>query len=338
MHPYICIRFIILLAFCQVLFPALLRYTFLVENKTKKLPKIIAVVGPTSSGKSDLAVDIALQFNGEIISADSRQVYRGLDIATGKITREETRGIPHHLLDIADPQERYTVSHFKRDAENAIDDILSRSKIPVICGGTMQYVNAVVQNMITPKIPPNEILRRELSQRTPDELFEELKKLDPKRAESIDSKNPRRLVRAIEIAKTLGAVPDFPDVPKKYDVLEIGISTDKEVLRNRISKRTEKRIKDGMVEEARTLHNNGLSYERMKELGLEYKYLAQYLEGKITEEKMTEEINFKDRQYARRQMTWLKRDKKIHWFPLTEKQCIFETISKHLEMPFRAVS
>lgn len=303
-----------------------------------KLPKIITVIGPTSSGKSDLAVDIALQFNGEVISADSRQVYRGLDIATGKITREEMRGIPHHLLDVADPEVRYTVSHFKRDAEKAIDDILSRGKLPVICGGTMQYVNAVVQNMITPEIPPNETLRRELSQRTPDELFEELKKLDPKRAKSIDPQNPRRLVRAIEIARTLGAVPDLPDVPKKYDVLLIGISTDKDVLRERMTKRTEKRIKDGMIEEARKLHENGLSYERMNELGLEYKYLAQYLEGKITEEKMTEEINFKDRQYARRQMTWLKRDKKIHWFPLTEKQRIFETIGKHLEMSFRAVS
>ena len=287
------------------------------------LPKILAVLGPTSSGKSDLAVLLALKFDGEIISADSRQVYRGLDIATGKITKEEMRGIPHHLLDVTDPKERYTVSHFKRDAERAIDDILSRKKLPIICGGTMQYVNAVTENFITPETLPDEKLRQELAKKTNEELFAELSKLDPHRAENIDPHNPRRLVRAIEIARAQGTVPQIPDVPKRYETLKISIATDKEILRARIPERTEKRLKIGMIPEGQKLHAEELSFSRMKELGLEYKYLAEFLEGKISEEKMKEEICFKDWQYAKRQMTWLKRDKEIHWFPLSDtKQAI----------------
>ena len=289
----------------------------------QKLPKIIAVLGPTSSGKSDLAILLAQKYNGEIISVDSRQAYRGLDIATGKVTKEEMAGIPHHLLDIADPKEQYTVSHFKRDAEKAIDDILSRGKLPIICGGTAQYADAVTENFITPEIPPDEELRSELEKKSTEALFSELQKLDPKRAETIDRNNRRRLVRAIEIAKTLGSVPQIPDVPKKYDVLKIAISTDKEILRDRIKARVEKRMQQGMIEEAKKLHANGITFKRMKDLGLEYRYLADFLEGKISEETLKKEIFFKDSQYAKRQMTWLKRDQKIHWFDLAQKEEIF---------------
>ncbi|MCX6736086.1 MAG: tRNA (adenosine(37)-N6)-dimethylallyltransferase MiaA [Candidatus Parcubacteria bacterium] len=294
----------------------------------EKLPKIIAILGPTSSGKSDLAVLLAQRYNGEIISADSRQVYRGLDIATGKVTKEEMGGIPHHLLDIADPKEQYTVSHFKRDAEKIIDDILSKGKLPIICGGTAQYADAVTENFITPEIPPDNELRNELEKKSTEALFFELQKLDPNRSETIDRNNRRRLVRAIEIAKALGSVPQIPDVPKRYDVLKIAISTDKETLRNRIKNRVEKRMQQGMVEEAKKLHEDGLTFERMKDLGLEYRYLADFLEGKISEEKLKEEIFFKDYQYAKRQMTWLKRDQKIHWFDLAQKEEIL-TLAKN---------
>jgi len=296
------------------------------------LPKIIAVLGPTASGKSDLAVDIALRFNGEVISADSRQVYRGLDVATGKITKEEMRGIPHHLLDVSDPAEQYTVSHFKRDAERAIDDILARGKLPILCGGTGLYVKAVVDNFVPPEIGPDEALRAELSKKTTDELFSELQKLDPVRAENIDPKNPRRLVRAIEIARSLGSVPKVSDRPKKYDTFQIAIFTEKDVLRDRIAKRVEKRFDLGMTEEARNLHNAGLPYERMNELGLEYKYLALFLKGEITEEKMKEEIFFKDWQYAKRQLTWLNADKRIHWFTLGQTSEIFKNITEFLRV------
>jgi tRNA dimethylallyltransferase len=290
----------------------------------KPLPRIIAVLGPTSSGKSDLAVLLALAGNGEVVSADSRQVYRGLDIATGKITKEEMRGIPHHLLSVADPRERYTVSHFKRDAEFAINDILSRGKLPIICGGTMQYANAVTENYITPETKPDEKLRKELTAKTNEELFAELSRLDPRRAEKIDRHNPRRLVRAVEIVRALGSVPPVPDVPKKYNALKIAIATDKETLRARIRERVEKRLNQGMVEEARKLSADGLSFERMKELGLEYRFLAEFLTGKISEKKMKEEIFFKDWQYAKRQMTWLSRDADIQWFTFSDMEKIIK--------------
>jgi tRNA dimethylallyltransferase len=301
-------------------------------NKDKtELPKILAVLGPTSSGKSDLAVLLALEFNGEIISADSRQVYRGLDIATGKITKEEMCDIPHHLLDIADPKERYTVSHFKRDAEKIIDDILTRGKLPIICGGTMQYINAVTENFITPEVLPDKKLREELIKKSNEELFAELKELDARRAEKIDQNNPRRLVRAIEIVRSQGSVPEIPDIPKKYDTLKIGIATDKEILRTRIRERVKKRLNLGMIEEAKKLHATGLSFERMKELGLEYRYLAEFLEGKISEEKLKEEIHFKDWQYAKRQMTWMKRDANIQWFPIFEAEAILSAVKVFLK-------
>lgn len=294
------------------------------------LPKIVCVLGPTASGKSDMAVEIALRFGGEVISADSRQVYRGLDIATGKITKEEMRGVPHHLLDVADPKDQYSVSHFKRDAEKAIDDILSRGKLPILCGGTYQYIQAVADNFITPEIPPDASLRDELSKRTTDELLLELQTLDPARAKKIDPKNPRRLVRAIEIARTLGAVPEVPDAPKKYDALKIAIQTDKETLRERIVARVKKRFALGMAEEAEKLHQNGLPYERMNDLGLEYRYLAKFLQGKISREKLEEEVAFKDWQYAKRQLTWLRSDKAIEWFSLSETDKLFERIKDFL--------
>jgi tRNA dimethylallyltransferase len=295
------------------------------------LPKILAVLGPTSSGKSDLAVLLALKFDGEIVSADSRQVYRGLDIATGKITGEEMHGVPHHLLDVSDPKEQYSVSYFKRDAEKVIDDILARKKLPIICGGTMQYINAITENYITPETLPDEKLRNELVKKSNEELFAELKKLDPRRAEKIDRNNPRRLIRAIEIVRSQGTVPEIPALPKKYDTLKIGIITDKKILRARIQERVEKRLKLGMIEEAKKLHALGLSFERMRELGLEYRYLADYLEEKISEEKLKEEICFKDWQYAKRQMTWMKRDADIQWLPLEKTNVIISLAENFLK-------
>jgi tRNA dimethylallyltransferase len=301
-------------------------------NKEKyDLPKIIAVLGPTSSGKSDLAVLLALKFGGEVISADSRQVYRGLDIATGKITKEEMNGVPHHLLDVANMKERYTVSHFKREAETAIDDILLRGKLPILSGGTMQYVNAVTENFLTPETPPDNDLRSELEKMSTRDLFEKLKHLDPRRAENIDEDNPRRLIRAIEICRSLGFVPDFLQSQKKYNTLKIGISIDRDVLRSHISERLEKRMRIGMVDEAKKLHENGLSFERMKEFGLEYRYLAEHLEGKISEEEMKDKIFFKNWQYSKRQMTWMKRDETIRWFSDSEFDAICSEVEKFIK-------
>lgn len=293
-------------------------------------PKLLIILGPTASGKSDLAVQLAEKFNGEVVSADSRQVYKGLDIGTGKITREEMRGIPHHLLDVVSPYEQYSVSEYKREAEKVIDEILSRRKLPILCGGTGLYIDAVADNILTPETPPNDTLRRELSTKTPTELFSQLQKLDSKRAESIDPKNPRRLIRAIEIASVFGAVPEIPPLPKKYETLKIGLQSDKETLRTRIAARLKGRMEQGMIEESERLHKAGLSFERMDELGLEYRYLAKLLQGKITRENMEKELAVKIEQYAKRQMTWFKRDKHIQWFSLSEKQKVISIVDKFI--------
>lgn len=277
-----------------------------------KLQKIIVIVGPTASGKSDLAVKIAKERNGEIISADSRQVYKGLNIGSGKITKREMRGVPHFLLDVANPKKVFTVADFKRLGQKSINDILSRGKTPVIVGGTGFYIDALVFDMDIPEVPPNKILREKLEKKSLEQLFKELQKLDPERAEEIDSKNKVRLVRAIEIAKAIGKTPKIKKL-NKYDAEWIGIDWPDEVLKERIHTRLLKRIKSGMVKEAENLHTNGLSYKRMESLGLEYRYMARFLKKEITREQMISELETKIWQYAKRQRMWFKRNKDVKW-------------------------
>ncbi len=274
--------------------------------KTITKPKIIVVLGPTASGKSALAVKLAKKFNGEIISADSRQVYKGLDIGAGKITRREMQGVPHHLLDVASPKKVFTVQDFKNLGEKAIEEILAKGKVPIICGGTGFYIQALVENQALPDVPPNKKLRAELGGKTPEELFEILKKLDARRAESIDRKNPRRLIRAIEIAEALGKVPEIKTEPK-YNVSYFNTDMPDEILKKRIHNRLLGRMKQGMVAEAKNLHADGLSWKRMEALGLEYKYLAYYLQKKMTKEAMLEKLEMEIWHYAKRQRTWFKK-------------------------------
>ncbi len=293
-------------------------------------PKIIAVVGPTASGKSALAVEIAKKFNGEVISADSRQVYVGLNIGTGKITKKEMSGVPHHLLDIANPRVRFTVSTYKDLADKAISEILARGKLPIICGGTGFYIEAVVKNVLLPDVPVNPKLRKQLSTKTALQLFEMLKKLDPGRAVAIGEHNKVRLIRALEIAKVIGKIPPIKSEPK-YDVLSIGIKIDKKKLKEKIYKRLLSRIKQGMIKEAQKLHDAGLSWKRMRELGLEYRALARHLSGEISKPQMIEELNREIYQYSKRQIQWFKRDQNIQWFPLEKTQQINTTIKKFLK-------
>ena len=303
----------------------------MLDCRRMKNIKIIAIVGPTASGKSDLAVKIALKYNGEIISADSRQVYRGLNIGTGKITKREMCGVPHHLLDVANPKKRFTVSDFKTLADKAIAEIISRGKLPIICGGTGFYIDMLTSGSVLPDVSPNKKLREKLGKKSAAELFEILKKLDPKRAENIDKNNSVRLIRAIEIAQALGAVPPLvTDAENKYQTLFIGIKIDKEKLKVKILKRLNSRLEQGMVEEAMKLHANGLSWRRMHELGLEYRYLAQLLQGKISKLEFIEKLNTEIWHYARRQIQWFKRNQKIRWFTLTEKAKINVAIKKFL--------
>lgn len=280
-----------------------------------KKEKVIVVVGPTASGKSAYAVKLAKKIGGEVISADSRQVYKGLDIGTGKITNTEMQGVPHHLLDIVSPKKVFTAQQFVELGRIAIEDILARGKTPIICGGTGFYIDALLGRMPLPNVPPNPKLRAQLEKKTAPQLFNMLQKLDPRRAEKIDAQNPVRLVRAIEIAKKLGTVP----VPKPqllpYAVEWIGLNPSDEVLRQKIARRLVERMSSGMVTEAKKLHAKGLSWRRMHALGLEYRYLALFLQKKMTKEVMVAELEKRIWDYARRQRMYWKRNKDIVWLP-----------------------
>ena len=281
---------------------------------------LLVILGPTSSGKSSLGVTLAQKFNGEIISADSVQVYRGLDIGSGKITEEEMHGIRHHLLDVADPNDYFSVVDFKEHVKKAIHSIIERDKLPILVGGTGQYIQAIVDNFVPPQVPPNQKLRDELATKSAKELFEELHKLDPDRALTVEKDNPRRLIRAIEIATALGKVPkidtQFPSNYTKstYNVLQIGLEWPKEKLREYIKSRVAHRIDNGFIEEVQSLYTKGISYERIKAFGLGYRCTVNYLEGEISQEELSQCIETSEWRYAKRQLRWFKRDSRIQWF------------------------
>ena len=279
----------------------------------KKRPKIIVIVGPTASGKSDLAIKMAGNLNGEILSADSRQVYRGMDIGTGKVTRKEQRLAPHYLIDIANPSRQFTVSQFKRLAEKKIDEIIKRGKTPIICGGTGFYIDALMDNLNLPDVPPNKKLRAKLEKQSAEHLFNQLKKLDPKRAKTIDAKNKRRLIRAFEIIHDTGK--PVPKIKKsgKYDAYWLGITWPKEILAKRIKQRLDRRFKQSMIAEIRKLRESGISWKRLYDFGLEYRWISLYLQNKITLQEMKDNLYHAIVQYSKRQMTWFKRNKNIHW-------------------------
>ncbi len=274
--------------------------------------KIIVILGPTASGKSDLAVQLAKKFEGEIISADSRQVYKGLDIGSGKITQKEMRGVPHHLLDVADPKRKFSVSRFQKLANKKIQEIQKHGKVPFLVGGTGFYIQSIVDGIVLPEVKPNPGLRQKLSQKTPPELFAVLQKLDPRRASTIDAKNPHRLIRAIEIA-TATKKPIVPlNSQPEFSSLQIGIRKPPEDLTKAIHKRLLKRL-PGMITEVKKLQKGGLSWNRLEELGLEYRFVAQYLQKKISKQEMVDRLQKEIEHYAKRQMTWFKRDQRIHW-------------------------
>lgn len=276
------------------------------------MEKIIVIVGPTASGKSDLAVKIAKKYNGEIISADSRQVYKGLDIGSGKIAKEEMEGVEHYLTDVTHPETTFSVQDFKILATKAIEDIKNKGKIPIIVGGTGFYIDVLVTDVSLPEVPPNLELRQKLETLSTSELVKMLEKADKDRSQTIDKNNRIKLVRAIEIATALGSVPKI--IPhQKYDPIFIGIQWPKEVLNQRIYDRLIKRLHQGLIEEVQKLHNDGLSWERLFSLGLEYRYVSLYLQGKMNKEEMIEKLFTAIKQYSKRQMTWFKRNKKINW-------------------------
>ena len=283
--------------------------------------KLIVILGPTASGKSELAIKLAKRFNGEIISADSRQVYKGMDIGTGKVTKKEMKGIPHYLLDVASPKRRFTVVQYRKLALKAINKIFKKVHVPFLCGGTGFYIQAVVDGIIIPEVPPDRKLRKELERKTVKELFNRLKKIDSQRAKTIEPKNKRRLIRALEIVKKIGPVPILKKKPLPYPVLMIGIKKERQELKKLIKKRLFKWLKQGFLKEILKLRKFGLSWEKIEDFGIHYRVVAQYLQnktlrqaqGKLSYKKMIENSLRELQNYTKRQMTWFKRDKRIHW-------------------------
>lgn len=290
-----------------------LRVVFFCATMPRMKQRVIVIVGPTASGKTALAVDLARAVNGEVISADSRQVYRGLDIGTGKVTKREMKGVPHHLLDVVLPRRVFTADDFIQRGRKVIADIGKRGKVAIIAGGTGFYIDALLGNIVLPNVPPNAKLRKHLETFSAPELYALLKKKDSRRAEVIDEHNPVRLIRALEIAEAVGASP-LPQSESLYDVLWIGIDVPKEVLDEKIEKRLLSRMKRGMLTEAKELHAAGLSWKRMEELGLEYRYMAKLLQKKITRKEFDTDLATEIRRYAKRQRMYWRRNKEIQWF------------------------
>jgi tRNA dimethylallyltransferase len=277
------------------------------------LKKIIIILGPTASGKTELSIKLAERFNGEIISADSRQIYKEMNIGTAKVKKEETKRIPHHLIDIRKPNQEFNVAIYKELAINKIKEIQEKRKLPFLVGGTGLYIKSVVENIKFPKVPPQKELREKLSRKSEKELFNIYKKLDPEGSEEIKKNNKRRLIRAIEVSKVTGK-PFWEQRGKGekiFDSLQIGINLPKKELDQRIEKRVEKMIDLGLKKETKKLVKKYGWIPLLQTIG--YQEWKEYFEGEINEEEVKNKIITHTKQFAKRQMTWFKRNNKIKW-------------------------
>ncbi|HQQ21887.1 MAG TPA: tRNA (adenosine(37)-N6)-dimethylallyltransferase MiaA [Candidatus Paceibacterota bacterium] len=292
-------------------------------------PKIIVILGQTATGKSDFAVEVAKKINGEIISADSRQVYKGMDLGTGKVTKKEMGGIPHFMLDVISPKNKtFSASQFQKMANKKIKEILDKKNIPIVCGGTGYYIDSLINSLPFPEVLPNKKLRRELETKDATELFGILKKIDKDRAKNIDAKNKVRLIRAIEIAQELGQVPKLKKTKKEFETIKIGLAFPDNELKRRIYERLIKRIKKGMIKEVEKLHESGVSWKKLESFGLEYRYVSFYLQKKMDKEEMLEKLFQAIWHFAKRQKTWWKKDKEIIWINPSKKQEVYDTLKK----------
>lgn len=269
--------------------------------------EVIVIVGPTASGKSDFAVELALKCDGEIISSDSRQIYKGLDIGTGKITTEEMKGVKHHMLSVYNLDTDVSVASYARDATSILKDIISRGKTPIICGGTGQYIDALIFDTKIPEVKPNKSLRETLEKLPTEDLVTRLEKADPTRLMAIDKHNRVRLIRALEISDVLGAVPPQGNPELLYETKIYLMDIPRDLLLKRITRRLLKRLDSGMIDEVRSVKEKGFSAEDMRRFGIEYEIIGKYLEGRFSEEEMKNEIITKSMQYAKRQQTWNKK-------------------------------
>ena len=306
-------------------------------SQTPAKNPLVAIVGPTASGKTRLAVQLARQFNGEIVSADSRQVYRGLNLTFGKDLEEYTLPetaqkikaksgptaapitIPYHLIDVCDPKQTFTLADYKKLADEKLKEISKRKKLPILAGGTGLYLKAVIYDFELPLGEPDPVLRKKLIRTPLAELISLLKLQDPAALDLIDLNNPHRVIRALEIINTGKKYSQLrkealnKELIPRYPTLQLGIAYPIETLRKRIKARIEERIKNGMIEEVEQAIKQGLSFERLNELGLECRYVSLYLKKRLTKKEMLEQLTTASGQFAKRQLTWFKKDPNILW-------------------------
>lgn len=292
---------------------------FLIQAEKSRKKPLVVVLGPTASGKTALSLRLALEIDGEVISADSRQIYREMDLGTDKIAPDIRAKVPHHLIDIRDPDQPYSLSDFQRDTARTIDDIHRRNKVPLLVGGTGLYISAIVQNYQLPEVPPDHNLRKELEaeleKEGPESLHKMLAELDPLAASKIHPNNRRYLIRALEIVlttkKPVAEQQKRRECP--YEVFQIGIDWPTEQLFDRINRRVDEQMKNrGLLDE--TSHLLAKYDKKLPSMtGLGYKQIIQYLEGEITLDEAMELLKKETHDYARRQRTWFKRDTSIYW-------------------------
>lgn len=290
-------------------------------------PKVVVIVGPTASGKTALSIELAKRINGEIISSDSMQIYKDMDIGTAKVTKEEAQGIKHYLVDCVSPDERYTVSDFKKDAEKAIEEILAKGKTPIVVGGTGLYVNSLIYGIEYQDMNFDEKYRNELMEKAENEeglkkLWDEANKIDPEAMLKISSNDKKRIVRVLEIFKATGKTKTEQEILSrqkgvKYDYKVFGITMERGKLYSRINLRVDLMIEKGLEEEVRNLVNKYTKFPTAMQ-GLGYKEVVEYFDGNLTREEMIDKIKQESRRYAKRQLTWFRKNKETIWLDSSE--------------------
>jgi tRNA dimethylallyltransferase len=266
---------------------------------------LLVILGPTASGKTRVAVQVACALKGEIISADSRQVYRGMDIGTGK-DLDEYGSVLYHLIDIVDPGYEFNLFEFQRRFNEALEEIQDRGHLPLLVGGTGMYLDSVLRGYSLMEVPENSLLRRELVSLTNEDLAARLKQINPKLHNTTDLLDRHRLIRALEIAEFQKEAKNTPALPKLYPLV-FGIKWSREVLHRRITHRLQARLRQGLIEEVERLHQNGIPWETLEFYGLEYRFVAQFLKGNLNKNDMFQKLNSAIRQLAKRQETWFRR-------------------------------